>query len=261
MLRQMSNLNVEHVLSVHHWTPTLFSFRTTRDRSFRFVSGQFTMIGVEVLGRPLLRAYSMVSPHYDDALEFLSIIVPAGPLTSRLRQLKVGDPIIVSRKATGTLIQNDVQAGRNLYLMATGTGLAPFMSIIRDPDVYERFDKIVLLHGCRVASELAYHDVISRDLPNDEFLGESVRQKLIYYPTVTREDFRNRGRVTELFISGQIHRELGLAPTDSNLDRVMLCGSPDMIRDAKSYVEAFGFAEGSHSRPGSYVVEKAFVER
>ncbi len=257
----MSNLNRERVLSVRQWTDTLFSFRTTRDRGFRFASGQFTMIGLEVMGRPLLRAYSMVSPHYDDTLEFLSIIVPEGPLTSRLCRLQVDDEVLVSRKATGTLVHNDVESGRNLFLMSTGTGLAPFMSIIRDPDVYERFERIILMHGCRGVAELAYRETIETALPNDEFLGETIRRKLLYYPTVTREDFRNRGRVTELFESGRLHAELKLPAADPRHDRVMLCGSPAMLHDARRYFVAQGYQEGNHSRPGQYVIEKAFVER
>jgi ferredoxin/flavodoxin---NADP+ reductase len=257
----MSNLNHERVLAVRHWTDNLFSFRTTRDRSFRFASGQFTMIGLEVMGRPLLRAYSMASPHYDDGLEFFSINVPGGPLTSHLSKLTEGDELLVSRKATGTLVHNDLQAGRTLYLMATGTGLAPFLSLIRDPDLYERFETIVLMHGVRTAAELAYRDLITRELPADEFFGASVRAKLRYYPTVTREDFQHRGRVTEVFASGKLHADLGLPATDAALDRVMLCGGPAMLADARRALEGLGFAEGNHSQPGQYVIEKAFVER
>lgn len=257
----MSNLNTETVLSVHHWTDTLFSFRTTRDPGFRFGNGQFTMIGLEVEGRPLLRAYSMASASYEPELEFFSIKVPDGPLTSRLQHLKPGDRILVGRKPTGTLVQDSLLPGRALYLLGTGTGLAPFLSIIKDPDAYERFEKIVLVHGCRTVAELAYRDMIQNELPNDEFLGEMVREKLIYHPMVTREPFANRGRITDAFADGILPGALGMPPLDIAHDRFMLCGSPAMLADMTAWLKANGFVEGSHSTPGTYVVEKAFVER
>ncbi len=257
----MSNFDHEEVLSVHHWTDTLFSFRTTRSQSLRYINGQFTMIGLEVEGRPLVRAYSMVSPNYDEQLEFFSIKVQNGPLTSRLQHLKVGDTILVGRKPTGTLIHDNLLPGRHLYLLGTGTGLAPFMSIIRDPDTYERFEKVVLIHGCRTVAELAYEDLITRDLPEDEFLGEGVREKLIYYPTVTREDFRNTGRITDLMASGKLYADIGLPPLDIDADRVMMCGSPAMIQDIRALLDGYGFSEGNMSEPGHYVIEKAFVEK
>ena len=257
----MSHLNEERVLSVHHWTEQLFSFTTTRDRAFRFKNGQFTMIGIPVDGKPLLRAYSMASPNYDEKLEFFSIKVPDGPLTSRLQHLKEGDPIFVGRKPTGTLVLDNLRDGRNLYLLGTGTGLAPFMSIIRDPETYERFEKVVLLHGCRQVAELAYGETITRVLPEDEFLGEEIRSKLIYYPTVTREPFRNRGRITDLITSNKLFDDVGLPPMTQEDDRVMICGSPDMLRDLKLLLEARDFVEGNHGEPGDFVVEKAFVDR
>ena len=257
----MSHLNEERVLSVHHWTEQLFSFTTTRDRAFRFKNGQFTMIGIPVNGKPLLRAYSMASPNYDERLEFFSIKVPDGPLTSRLQHLKEGDPIFVGRKPTGTLVLDNLRDGRNLYLLGTGTGLAPFMSIIRDPETYERFEKVVLLHGCRQVAELAYGETITRVLPEDEFLGEEIRSKLIYYPTVTREPFRNRGRITDLITSNKLFDDIGLPPMTQEDDRVMICGSPDMLRDLKLLLEARDFVEGNHGEPGDFVVEKAFVDR
>lgn len=257
----MGNFNQERVLSVHHWTDTLFSFKTTRNPTFRFKNGQFTMIGIEVEGRPLLRAYSVVSPNYEDGLEFFSIKVQNGPLTSRLQHLKEGDPIIVGRKATGTLVLDNLLPGRNLYLLGTGTGLAPFLSLIRDPETYERFERVVLLHGCRQVSELAYGEMITQELPQDEFLGEEIRRKLIYYPTVTREPFRNRGRITDLITSKQLSGDIGLPPLEAEHDRVMLCGSPQMLADLKVTLEESGFEEGNHGEPGHYVIEKAFVER
>jgi ferredoxin/flavodoxin---NADP+ reductase len=257
----MSAFNQERVTGVHHWTDTLFSFTTTRDPAFRFKNGQFTMIGLEVDGKPLLRAYSVVSPNYDDELEFFSIKVPDGPLTSRLQHLKEGDPIIVSRKAVGTLVLDNLTDAKNLYLVGTGTGLAPFMSLIRDPETYERFEKVVLIHGCRQVAELAYGETITKTLPEDEFLGEMISERLIYYPTVTREPFRNRGRITDLITSGRLFEDIGLPPISSANDRVMLCGSPQMIADLRVILEERGMEEGNHGEPAHFVVERAFVEK
>jgi ferredoxin--NADP+ reductase len=258
---RMSNFNRETVLSVRHWTDSLFSFTTTRDPSFRFVSGQFTMIGLEVDNRPLLRAYSMASAHYEDSLEFFSIKVADGPLTSRLQHLKEGDPILVGRKPTGTLVQHNLLPGKRLYLLSTGTGLAPFVSIIKDPETYERFDKVVLVHGCRQIAELAYGEKIVGELPDNEFLGDLVREKLVYYPTVTREPFRNRGRITDLITQGQLFDDVGQPRPTIADDRFMLCGSPAMLADLRVILDDLGFAEGSNARSGHYVIEKAFVER
>ncbi len=257
----MSNLNHERVLNVHHWTDNLFSFTTTRDTSFRFRSGEFTMIGLNVGERPLLRAYSLASAHYEDTLEFFSIKVPDGPLTSRLQHLQEGDEIVVSRKATGTLVIDNLRSGRNLYLIGTGTGLAPFLSVIKDPDTYFKFEKVVLLHGCRRVAELAYGELITEHLPNDELIGEMVREQLIYYPTVTRDPFRNRGRITDLIETGKLFKDIGLSSLDSQVDRAMICGSPALLHDTKALLEQCGFVEGNHGEAGDYVVEKAFVER
>ncbi|ROQ01235.1 ferredoxin--NADP+ reductase [Stella humosa] len=257
----MSNLRQERVLSVHHWTDSLFSFKATRDPSFRFQSGQFVMIGLEVAGKPLLRAYSMASAYYDDTLEFFSIKVQDGPLTSRLQHLKEGDTILVGRKPVGTLLLDNLKPGRHLYLLGTGTGLAPFLSLIRDPEVYERFDKVILTHTCRVTAELAYRDLITRELPENELIGEEVRRKLIYYPTVTREPFHTQGRITDLIREGRIFTDVGLPPLNPEDDRLMLCGSPSMLRDAKALLEERGFEEGSQAKAGHYVIEKAFVEQ
>ncbi|MBA2125336.1 ferredoxin--NADP(+) reductase [Hyphomicrobium methylovorum] len=257
----MSAFSHEAVLSVRHWTDTLFSFTATRSPSLKFENGQFVMIGLEIDGRPLTRAYSLVSANYDDHLEFLSIKVPDGALTSRLQHIKEGDRILVGKKPTGTLIVANLRPGRNLYLLGTGTGLAPFMSIIRDPETYERFEKVVLVHGCRIVSELAYGDRIMQELPRDEFIGDAIREKLIYYPTVTREPFRNRGRITDLMASGTLFNDLGLANISAEQDGVMICGSPDMLSQIKQYCLANGFVEGTSGVPGDFVIEKAFVEK
>jgi ferredoxin/flavodoxin---NADP+ reductase len=257
----MSTISREEVTTVHHWTDSLFSFTTTRNSGFRFQSGQFAMIGLEVAGRPLMRAYSLASANHEEHLEFFSIKVPDGPLTSRLQHLKVGDRILVNGKPTGTLVLGNLMPGRNLYLMATGTGLAPFLSIIKDPETYERYDKVVLVHGCRQVAELAYDRLITQDLPRHEYLGELVAEKLIYYPTVTREPFRNRGRLTDLIISNTLFDDIGLEPLAAAHDRVMMCGSPTMLRDLVTIVRGLGFEEGNSSEPGQYVIEKAFVEK
>ena len=257
----MSSLDRERVLDVHHWTDTLFSFQTSRSPSFRFENGQFTMIGLDIEGKPLLRAYSMASANYEDRLEFFSIKVPDGPLTSRLQHLKTGDIILVNRKATGTLIHANLTPGRRLYLLGTGTGLAPFLSIIKDAETYERYDKVVLVHGCRQIAELAYGEFIQSELPEHEFLGDVVREKLVYYPTVTREPFRNRGRLTDLISSDNLTGDIGLPPIDPAHDRVMMCGSPAMLADLRTLLEGRHFVEGNHAVPGHYVVERAFVEK
>ena len=257
----MSKFYEERVLSVHHWTDNLFSFRTTRDPAFRFRNGEFTMIGLQLGAKPLLRAYSVVSPNYDDELEFFSIKVQDGPLTSKLQHLQVGDPIIVSRKATGTLVLDNLTSGRNLYLLGTGTGLAPFLSIIKDPETYDRYEKVVLIHGCRHVNELAYGEMITKDLPSDELVGDLIRDGLLYYPTVTREPFRNRGRITDLITSGKLFADLGIAPLEQAHDRVMMCGSPAMLADLKTLLVERRFVEGNHGEAGDYVIEKAFVEK
>jgi ferredoxin--NADP+ reductase len=257
----MSALNQEQVLTVRHWTDTLFSFTTTRNPGFRFQNGQFTMLGLEVDGRPLLRAYSMASANHEDVLEFFSIKVPDGPLTSRLQRVKQGDIVLVGRKPTGTLITDNLLPGKRLLLLSTGTGLAPFASLIKDPDVYERYEKVVLVHGCRQVSDLSYGEQLVASLREDDLFGDMLAGKLEYYPTVTREPFRNRGRITDLITSQKLFDDLGLPPLDRDSDRIMLCGSPTMLADLRDMFEAHGFAEGNHSEPGHFVIEKAFVER
>lgn len=257
----MSALHQERVLTVHHWTDRLFSFTTTRDTALRFSNGHFTMIGLEVGGRPLLRAYSIASANYEDHLEFLSIKVENGPLTSRLQHIRPGDSIIVGRKPTGTLLVDYLLPGRRLYLLSTGTGLAPFMSIVRDPETYEKFEQIVLVHGVRHADELAYHDLLVQHLPSHEFLGDMVTSQLLYYPTVTREEYRHTGRIPDLMASGKLYADLGLPALDPADDRVMICGSPAMLRDLKAMLEERGFPEGSTTKPGAFVIERAFADQ
>ncbi len=258
----MVAMATERVIDVHHWNDSLFSFRTTRDPGFRFDSGQFVMMGLEVDGRPLLRAYSIASANYEEHLEFFSIKVADGPLTSRLQHLQPGDPVLVSRKPTGTLVLNDLKQGRHLYLLGTGTGLAPFLSLVRDPETYERFDKIVLAHGVRNIDDLAYADVLERELPQHEYLGPPVREKLIYYPSVTREPFRNRGRITDAIADGLMSETIGLPALDPTIDRIMLCGSPAMLDDLSALLDGRGFHASPRTRePGDYVIERAFVEK
>jgi ferredoxin--NADP+ reductase len=258
----MAAIGTEKVLSVHHWNETLFSFTTTRDPGLRFENGHFVMIGLEAEGKPLMRAYSIASANYEEHLEFLSIKVQNGPLTSRLQHIQVGDDILVSRKPVGTLVTHDLLPGKHVYLFATGTGLAPFMSIIKDPETYEKFEKVILVHGVRQVSELAYREFIQHELPNNEYFGDEVRQKLIYYPTVTREEFETTGRITTLIETGQLFSDIGLQPLDPAVDRAMICGSPGMLKDISALLDALGFEiSGGVGEPGDYVIERAFVEK
>lgn len=255
----MSAFLEERVLSVHHWTDRLFSFTTTRDPALRFSNGHFTMIGLRVNGKPLLRAYSIASPNYAEHLEFLSIKVPDGPLTSRLQHIQVGDALTVGRKPTGTLLIDYLLPAKRLYLLATGTGLAPFLSTIRDPDTYEKFDQVILVHGVREVKELAYREYIQNVLPHDPFLGDLVTRQLRYYPTVTREAFEHQGRIPQLLADGVIAQDLGLPLVNPLEDRIMICGSPEMLHDLKDWALRLGFEEGNTSRPGDFVIERAFV--
>jgi len=255
-----SKYQQETVTSVHHWNETLFSFTTTRDPGFRYKNGFFTMIGLQTEESPLVRAYSMVSANYEDQLEFFSIKVPDGALTSRLQHLRVGDSVLVGAKPTGTLVAENLLQGKHLYLLGTGTGLAPFMSIIKDPEIYELYEKVILVHGTRFISELAYQDYITAELPNNEFFGDLIRDKLVYYPTVTRESFRHTGRITDLITSGKLFRDIGLPAPNEADDRFMLCGSPSMLKDTCRILNDLGFQEARHGNQGHYVIERAFVE-
>ncbi|WP_338666107.1 ferredoxin--NADP reductase [Pararoseomonas sp. SCSIO 73927] len=257
----MSAFHEAEVLEVRHWTDRLFSFRCTREPGFRFLAGQFAMIGLVVDGKPLLRAYSVASPPWEETLEFLSIKVQDGPLTSRLQNIRVGDTVLVNRKPVGTLLLDNLLPGKNLWFLSTGTGLAPFMSLIREPEAYDRFEKVIVTHTVRDVEELAYREYITGELMQHEFLGEMVREKLVYYPSVTRQDFPTRGRITELMDSGRIYADLGLPPLSPENDRVMLCGSPEMLADTKARLEALGMKEGSAHEPAHFVVERAFVDK
>src|SRR5690606_18641569 len=262
-----SALRTETVLVVRHWTDSYFCFTTTRDDGFRFEKGQFVIIGLEVDGRPLMRAYSIASANREGLLEFISIKVPDGPLTSRLQHVHPGDTMLIRRKPTGTLLIHVLHPGRNLYLLGTGTGLAPWLSIIKDPETYERFERVVLAHGVRGAADLAYRDYILNELPRHEFLGEQISRQLLYYPAVTREPFQwqgrdQRGRLTELLDSGRMAADLGLDPLDPARDRAMICGSPQMLADFRAILDRRGFnAAPRIGTPGDYVFERAFVEK
>lgn len=252
--------DAQTVTAVKHWTDSLFSFRVTRPRSLRFRSGEFVMIGLMGdNGKPLLRAYSIASPSWDDELEFYSIKVPDGPLTSRLQKIRPGDQVIVRPKPVGTLVIDALKPGKRLYLIATGTGIAPFASLIRDPEVYEKFDHVILTHTCREVADLAYGRELVESLDNDPLIGEFVAGKLTYYPTTTQEDSARVGRITTLMRDGSFFRDLGVEGFDPESDRVMICGSMALNLDVKSILEEAGFEEGANSRPGDFVLEKAFV--
>ncbi|MFT6390081.1 MAG: ferredoxin--NADP+ reductase [Cellvibrionaceae bacterium] len=256
----MAKLIEETVTDIHHWNDTLFSFKTTRGNSFRFENGHFVMLGLELGDRPLTRAYSIASANYEEELEFLSIKVPDGPLTSELQKITIGDKILLSTKSTGTLTADHLLPGKHLYLISTGTGLAPFMSIIRDPQIYERYDKVILTHGVRTVSELAYQQYITEELPKNEFFGDEVKQKLIYYPTVTREKYSHNGRLTDLMATGRLFKDIDLPQPNLDDDRFMICGSPSMLKDICSILDKAEFKESRHGQQAHYVIERAFVE-
>ncbi|MFQ3236546.1 MAG: ferredoxin--NADP+ reductase [Paraglaciecola sp.] len=269
----MRNTITECVTFVHHWNDTLFSFKTTRQKSFTFESGQFVMIGLELAGKPLMRAYSIASANYADELEFFSIKVADGALTSQLQKIKTGDEVVLSTRATGTLVAGYLQPGKNLYLLSTGTGLAPFMSIIQDPHIYDQFDNIILVHGVRRASELAYQQEIERELPNNPYFGDLVQEKLLYYPTVTREAYEynslktadglcpHQGRITDLLLSNTLTDDLKLPPINPDTDRFMLCGNDAMLKDITAILDAKGFTKANSRSKGHYVIEQAFLEK
>jgi len=248
------------VTEVRHWNERLFSFKTERSPEFRFENGHFTMVGLKVGDRPALRAYSIASANYEDHLEFLSIKVQDGELTSRLQHIQVGDEVLLGRKPVGSLVLTDLRPGRNLYLFATGTGLAPFLAIVRDPDAYEKFERVVLVHGVRQVSDLAYEEYLRQELREHEYLGEEIREKFLYFPTVSREPYTNEGRITDHLRAGTIEKRLGLPPLDPARDRAMICGSIAMLEDLSAMLDERGFEiSPSQGTQGDYVIERAFV--
>ena len=257
----MTEIYRETVIDVHHWSNTLFTIKTTRNRSLRFRNGEFAMMGIEIEGKPLMRAYSMTSANYEDHLEFYSIKVQQGELTSRLQYITAGDEILVSKKPTGTLLWDRLRPGKNLYLLSTGTGLAPFLSIIKDPEIYESFEKVILVHGCRYINELTYQRLITHELRHDEYFGDSVKEKLIYYPAVSREPYKNYGRITSLLQSGRIFEDIGAPALNLRDDRFMLCGSPGMLESLTGILDEMGFSETRKHDLGEYLIERAFVEK
>ncbi len=259
-LEPTAALSVEEVLSVQHWNEHLFSFTLTRPQSFRFRSGEFVMLGLQGDKKPLLRAYSIASPSWDESLEFLSIKVPDGPLTSRLQKIQPGDQIYLGRKPTGTLVLDALKPGKRLFMLSTGTGLAPFMSVARDPDVYEAFEQVVIVHSVRRVSDLAYHEGLEARLADDPLVGEQAAAQFHYVPTVTREPFRTTGRIDALAEDGSLFEGIdGPARFDAETDRIMLCGSMEMIKSFAAYFDGIGFEEGANNKPGDYVIERAFA--
>ncbi len=250
----------ETVIDIKHWTNKTFSFKTTRNKTFRFKNGEFAMIGLEVENKPLLRAYSIASPNHEDHLEFLSIKVPNGPLTSKLQHIKLKDEILINSKSTGTLVCDYLLPGRNLFLLSTGTGLAPFMSIIRDPETYEKFNKVILTHTVREVKELAYKDFLE-NLNNDQLYSEITKGNFLYFNSVTRENFERTGRITTWINENKLTNYLNIENFDPKLDRVMICGSEDMTFDLKTLFEKKGSSEGSTQIQGGFVIEKAFAEK
>ena len=251
----------ECVLTVRHYTDRMFAFRITRPASFRFRSGEFVMIGLEQPdARPLLRAYSIASPSWDEELEFFSIKAPDGPLTSRLQLIQPGDTVLLGRKSVGTLVHDALVPGKRLYLFSTGTGIAPFASIIRDPETYERFEQVILCHTCRQAGELKYGQDLAAGIADDPLVGDVAPGKLVHYTTVTREPWPNQDRITTCITSGRLFSDLGIPPLNPESDRAMICGSLEMLNDIKQLMLDAGLTEGSNASPAQFVIEKAFVD-
>ncbi|MEM8985862.1 MAG: ferredoxin--NADP reductase [Pseudomonadota bacterium] len=256
-----ASLTHAKVLSVRHWTDELFSFRLERPSSLRFRSGEFVMIGLIVEGKPLLRAYSIASPSWDDGLDFYSIKVPDGPLTSRLQHIKAGDHVVLGKKPTGTLVLDALRPGERVFFFSTGTGAAPFASLARDPETYEKFHKVIFTTTCRRVRDLQYSQSLVNGLVDDPLIGTDAEEKLTFYASTTREPFAHTGRITDLILNGALFNDLEVSPFNPETDRAMICGSQAMIADTKSILEAAGFTEGSNAAPGDFVVEKAFAEQ
>ncbi len=249
----------EKVLSVTHYTDRLFRFRMTRPEGFRFRSGEFAMIGLMVEGKPIYRAYSIASPAWDEELEFFSIKVPDGPLTQHLQKIQPGDTVLMRKKPTGTLVLDALTPGKRLYMFSTGTGIAPFASLIRDPETYEKFEEVILTHTCREVAELKYGFDLIEEIRSNELLSEIVGDKLKHYATVTREDYPFQGRITDLMANGKLFSDLGVPALDPAIDRGMICGSAAMLKDTKELLEKAGLTEGANNKPAEFVIERAFV--
>jgi ferredoxin/flavodoxin---NADP+ reductase len=254
-----ANTFVETVTTVQHYTDSLFRFRMTRPASFRFRSGEFVMIGLMIDGKPLYRAYSIASPSWDEELEFFSIKVPDGPLTQHLQKIKPGDAILMKKKPTGTLVNDALIPGKRVYMFSTGTGVAPFASLIRDPETYDKFEEVILTQTCRTVDELAYAKQLVEETQNDPLIGELAKERLKLFTSVTREDYPVQGRITTLIENGELFKHLGLPPLDPAIDRGMICGSMAMLKDTKALLEAKGLNEGANNKPAEFVVERAFV--
>lgn len=262
--------DAQTVTAVQHWTDRLFSFRVTRPASLRFRSGEFVMIGLMQTDpktgkeKPLLRAYSIASPSWDEELEFYSIKVQDGPLTSRLQHIQPGEQIILRPKPVGTLVHDALLPGKRIWFFATGTGIAPFASLLRDPQTYEDYDEVILTHTCREVGELAYGEALIDTIQKDELLAELIGsenlKKLRYYPTTTREDSPVMGRITDLMRSGKMYEDLGVPPLTPETDRAMICGNLAFNLELKELFESYGLQEGANSDPKHYVVEKAFLD-
>ena len=249
----------ETVTHVKHYTDRLFAFRMTRPAAFRFRSGEFVMIGLPNAEKPVYRAYSIASPSWDEELEFFSIKVPGGPLTEHLQRIRPGDTVLMRKKSTGTLVNDALLPGERLWLFSTGTGIAPFASLIRDPETYEKFARVILCHTCRLSDELAYGFETVEKTREDQLVGEEASARLTHYATTTRETSTRMGRITDLVASGRLFADLGLPPLDPAVDRAMICGSMDFLKDTKALLESFRLTEGANSRPAEFVVERAFV--
>ena len=257
----MAVYTTETILDIHHWNPRLFSFRTTRASGLRFENGQFVMLGLQVGDRKIVRAYSIASANYEEHLEFYSINVPGGALTSRLQNVQAGSSLLISSKPTGTLVLRDLRAGKRLWLLATGTGVAPFMSIIKDPATYEAFEQVILLRGARLGSDQAYADSVLQALREDEYLGDVVRAQLLDYPCISREQFEHPGRVTDALVSGRVCADLGISALDPRTDRAMICGNIRMLADCRRLLDAREFNISPRIGVcGDYVIERAFSE-
>jgi ferredoxin--NADP+ reductase len=259
--------NSAKVLEVKHWDDRLFSFKVERPDSLRFRSGEFVMIGLmndpdpeTGKQKPIMRAYSIASPSWEEHMEFYSIKVPDGPLTSRLQHIKEGDEIIMRPKPVGTLVTDAILPGKRLWMFATGTGVAPFASLMREPEVYEKYEEVILMHTCREVSELEYGRQLVEHIKSDEMLSEIEAGKLRYYPSTTREDFTTMGRVTDNITSGKVFKDLGIEPLNPETDRGMVCGNLAFNKDIMAILDGFGLREGANSEPKEYVVEKAFVD-